>query len=173
MTLVRDGEEVEIDVPTKEDEKTGRTIVGVYLAPRYDMPYDVTIDAGNVGGPSAGMMFALAIYDTITEGSLTGGESFAGTGTISGNGTVGPIGGIQQKMYASARAGSEVFLAPAGNCKDVVGHEPRGLTVVPVSTFEEARGYVEQVAAADDVDELDLPTCAALVDTDGADTTDG
>ncbi|MFK5646545.1 PDZ domain-containing protein [Ornithinimicrobium sp. LYQ121] len=174
MTLVRDGEEVEIDVPTKADEETGRTIVGVYLAPRYDMPYDVTIDAGNVGGPSAGMMFALAIYDTITEGSMTGGESFAGTGTISGNGTVGPIGGIQQKMFASARAGSEVFLAPADNCRDVVGHEPRGLTVVPVSTFEEARGYVEQVASADDVDDLALPTCAAtLEDADDADTTGG
>ena len=51
MTLVRDGEEVTIDVPTVRDEESGRTIVGVYLAPRYDMPYDVTISAGNVGGP--------------------------------------------------------------------------------------------------------------------------
>src|SRR5699024_5760647 len=101
MTLVRDGEEVTLDVPTVRDEGTGRTIVGVYLAPRYDMPYEVTISAGNVGGPSAGLMFSLAIYDRITPGALTGGMSVAGTGTISGLGHVGPISGIRQKMYAA------------------------------------------------------------------------
>lgn len=163
ITVLRDGEEVDLEVPTKLDEQTGRTIVGVYLAPRYEMPYDVTIDAGNVGGPSAGLMFSLAVYDTISEGDLTGGRSFAGTGTISGLGSVGPISGIPQKMYAAQRAGAEVFLAPVDNCDEVTGAEPGDLTVVPVATFEEALGYVEEAAAAEDLTALDLPTCEQVL----------
>lgn len=163
ITVLRDGKEVDLDVPTTLDEATGRTIVGVYLAPRYQMPYTVTIDAGNVGGPSAGLMFSLAVYDTITEGELTGGHAIAGTGTISGLGSVGPISGIRQKMYASRGAGAELFLAPVDNCDEVAGAEPEGLPVVPVATFEEARGYVEQLAEAQDVQDLDLPTCEQAV----------
>ncbi|AXH97663.1 YlbL family protein [Ornithinimicrobium avium] len=172
ITVLRGGKKVDLEVPTKRDEQTGRTIVGVYLAPRYEMPYTVTIDAGNVGGPSAGLMFSLAVYDTITEGELTGGHAFAGTGTISGQGIVGPISGIPQKMYASERAGAELFLAPVDNCDEVAGAEPDGLTVVPVATFEEALGFVEQAAATDDVAALDLPTCEQVLD-DGATSTDG
>lgn len=164
IEILRDGERVTLEVPTKEDEETGRTIVGVYLAPLYDMPYDVKVEAGNVGGPSAGLMFALAIYDTITPGTLTEGKSFAGTGTISGNGSVGPIGGITQKMYAARQADVQVFLAPAGNCPEVVAGRPDGLTVVPVSTFDEAEQVVEQVAGAAEVSELELPTCEQVVD---------
>ena len=164
IEILREGERVTLEVPTKEDEETGRTIVGVYLAPLYDMPYDVKVEAGNVGGPSAGLMFALAIYDTITPGTLTEGKSFAGTGTISGNGSVGPIGGITQKMYAARQADVQVFLAPAGNCPEVVAGRPDGLTVVPVSTFDEAEQVVEQVAGAAEVSELELPTCEQVVD---------
>lgn len=171
MTLLRGTEELVVDVPTVEDEKTGRTIVGVYLAPAYEMPYDVEVSAGNVGGPSAGLMFALAIYDTITPGSLTGGRSFAGTGAITGNGSVRPIGGIAQKMWASEEAGAEVFLAPADNCDEVVQRQPDDLTVVPVATFEEARGYVEQVASADDPASLDLPTCQEVLEVTPDDAT--
>ncbi|RIK15307.1 MAG: hypothetical protein DCC50_08550 [Acidobacteria bacterium] len=173
MTVLREGEKVDLDVPTKLDEQTGRTIVGVYLAPRYQMPYTVTIDAGNVGGPSAGLMFSLAVYDTITEGELTGGRSIAGTGTISGLGTVGPISGIHQKMYASERAGAELFLAPVDNCDEVAGDEPGDLTVVPVATFEEALGYVEDAASADDLADLDLPTCEQAVEQDDEATSTG
>lgn len=175
MTILREGEQLSIDVPTALDETSGRTIVGVYLAPRYDLPHEVTIEAGRVGGPSAGLVFSLAIYDTITEGALTGGASVAGTGTISGQGNVGPISGIVQKMHASERAGADLFLAPEDNCEDVAGNEPGGLTVVPVATFEEARGYVEQLAeAGDDAADLDLPTCAqALQEADDATGTGG
>ncbi len=166
ITVLRDGERVDLEVPTTEDPDTGRTIVGIYIAPRYDMPYDVTIDAGNVGGPSAGLMFSLAVYDTITEGELTGGHAVAGTGTISGLGTVGPISGIRQKMFASERAGAELFLAPADNCDELAGEEPGDLTVVPVATFDEALGYLEQAADADDVTTLDLPTCEQVVESE-------
>lgn len=166
MEILREGTKQTLSVPTKKDEETGRTIVGVYLAPLYDMPYDVKVEAGNVGGPSAGLMFALAIYDTITPGTMTGGKSFAGTGTISGNGSVGPIGGITQKMHAAQDAGVDLFLAPAGNCAEVVDGRPDDLLVVPVSTFEEAEQVVEQVAGADaaQISAADLPTCEQVVE---------
>lgn len=165
MVILRDGKETTLQVPTKKDEETGRTIVGVYLAPLYDMPYDVKVEAGNVGGPSAGLMFALAIYDTITPGTMTQGKAFAGTGTISGNGSVGAIGGITQKMHAAQDAGATVFLAPVDNCAEVVDHRPDDLVVVPVATFEEAEQVVEQVAETDDaqIGSLGLPTCEQVV----------
>ncbi|WP_083673542.1 PDZ domain-containing protein [Serinicoccus sp. CUA-874] len=161
VTVRRAGEELELQVPTRLDEESGRTIVGVYLAPVYDNPYDVTIDAGNVGGPSAGLMFSLAVYDEITPGPLTGGRSIAGTGTITGAGGVGGIGGITQKMYAAREAGAEVFLAPSDNCGEVAEADPRGLTVVPVTTFDDALSVLDEVSAAEpsELGELGLPTC--------------
>lgn len=166
MTLMRAGEEVTLDVPTVEDEATGRTIVGVYLAPVYDNPYEVSIDAGNVGGPSAGLMFSLAVYDEITPDSLTQGMSVAGTGTITGNGDVGGIGGITQKMYAAREAQAQLFLAPASNCNEVDGAEPSGLVVVPVATFDEALQVLETTSphADGDLSALDLPTCAQVLE---------
>lgn len=170
MTLLREEEELTIQVPTKEDEESGRTIVGVYLAPRYDLPYEVSIDAGNVGGPSAGLMFSLAVYDQVTPGALTGGRSVAGTGTISGSGAVGGIGGITQKMYAAQEAGASLFLAPSDNCSEVVDSAPRGLAVAAVSTFDEAVEVLELAADADDLTAEDLPTCERVLE-DGAGST--
>lgn len=172
VTVRRGGEELELDVPTRLDEESGRTIVGVYLAPVYDNPYEITIDAGNVGGPSAGLMFSLAVYDEITPGALTGGRSVAGTGTITGDGTVGGIGGITQKMYAAREAGAEVFLAPTDNCAEVVEGDPRGLTVVPVGTFDEALDVMDELDSSPDAspEELSFPTCEQELD-DGAEQT--
>jgi len=163
FTLVRDGEELDVDVPTGESEPDPqdpdadpRTIIGVFLASDFDLPYEVTIDAGNVGGPSAGMMFSLAIYDKITPGELTGGLRIAGTGTISSDGAVGGIGGVHQKMWAAERAGVDYFLAPAANCDEVVGRIPDGLQVAKVETFDQARDIVEALGEGEDVD---LPQC--------------
>ena len=78
-------------------------LIGVTLITDYDFPIDVTIQLNNVGGPSAGMMFALGIMDALTPGELNGGENVAGTGTITADGTVGPIGGIRQKMWGARR----------------------------------------------------------------------
>jgi Lon-like protease len=100
-----------------------------------------------IGGPSAGMMFALGIMEKIGPRDLTGGRFIAGTGTIDTNGTVGPIGGIQLKMIAARRAGATVFLAPATNCPDVRGNVPGGLEVVKVSTLHEAVGALQAIAA--------------------------
>lgn len=170
VTLVRDGEETTIDVPTTKAEDSSRTIVGVYLAPRYELPYDVTIDAGNVGGPSAGLMFSLAVYDEITPGALTGGRSVAGTGTISSTGQVGGIGGITQKMYAADRAGAALFLAPESNCDEVVETAPDGLAVAAVGSFEQALDVMEQAAQTEDIASLDLPACDQVLQ-DGPATT--
>lgn len=173
ITVLREGEQVELDVPTKKDEESGRTIVGVYLAPVYDNPYEITIDAGNVGGPSAGLMFSLAVYDELTEGSLTDGLSIAGTGTITGDGDVGGIGGITQKMYAAHAAQAALFLAPRDNCDEVVDTEPDDLLVVPVATFDEALDAVATVTGADegqDLADLGLPTCAAALEDEAEQT---
>lgn len=107
-------------------------------------PYQVVLGLNDqIGGPSAGMMFALGILDKVSE-NLTNGKFIAGTGTIDSNGTVGPIGGIQLKMIAARNAGATVFLAPAGNCDDVRGAVPGGLRVVKVSTL---RGAVQALQA--------------------------
>lgn len=161
--IVRAGEEVSLDVPTGESEVTledgtreMRTVIGVYLASDFELPVDVTIDAGNVGGPSAGLMFSLAVYDKITPGELTGGLDIAGTGTINSAGEVGPIGGIRQKMVAAADAGADYFLAPAGNCGDVAGSEPDGVEVVSVQTFDQAR---DLMTALGEGEQPELPRC--------------
>nr|WP_306270995.1 PDZ domain-containing protein [Ornithinimicrobium sp. HY1793] len=163
FTLLRDGEELALDVPTGESEPDPmdpdappRTVVGVFLASDFDLPYEVTIDAGNVGGPSAGMMFSLAIYDKITKGPLTGGLNFAGTGTIASDGTVGGIGGIVQKMHAAEDVGVDYFLAPAANCDEVVGRIPGDLDVISIENFTQARDIVEGLGQGAD---LDLPRC--------------
>lgn len=102
-------------------------------------PFSVDLGLGNqIGGPSAGLMFALGIMDKVGNRDLTKGMFVAGTGTIDATGKVGPIGGIQLKMIAAKKAGATVFLAPAGNCDDVRKDTPDGLDVVKVSTLHEA-----------------------------------
>jgi len=132
-------------------------LIGITLRTDYDFPIDVTIQLDNVGGPSAGMMFALGIIDTLTEGELNGGQNVAGTGTIDAAGTVGPIGGIRQKLYGARDAGAEFFLAPAANCDEVVGHVPDGLQVIRTATLDESLDALEVIADGGDLDAL--PTC--------------
>lgn len=151
----RGGKEREVTLTTT-DIGNGRAGIGIGIEPTYDYPFEVRIDAGRVGGPSAGMMFALAVHDRLTPGPMTGGKSIAGTGTIDDAAEVGPIGGIAQKMVGAKDGGAGWFLAPEDNCGDVVGHVPDGLRVVPVGTFDEARTSVESIAKGD---ESTLPTC--------------
>jgi PDZ domain-containing protein len=91
-------------------------------------------------------MFSLGIYDKLTPGALAGNHQIAGTGTIDDDGNVGPIGGIRQKLAGARADGATWFLAPAGNCDEVVAHVPDGLQVVKVSTFDQARDAVEAIA---------------------------
>ena len=154
LGLVRDGKPVTVEAKTRAAE--GRATVGVFLGVRFEFPIDVKINAGDVGGPSAGTMFSLAVYDTLTPGPLTGGQKIAGTGTINAKGQVGPIGGIRQKLVGAHDGGAKWFLAPADNCDEVVGHVPDGLRVVRIATFDEARSAVEAIA---DKRTDSLPTC--------------
>ncbi len=137
----------------------GLFILGVLLQYKFSFPFDVRISLDKVGGPSAGLMFALGIIDTITPGELTGGTHVAGTGTISPDGAVGPIGGISQKMHGARSAGASLFLAPAANCADVVGHIPDGLQVVRVEDLSGAREAVE--LAGSGADTSGLPVCTS------------
>ena len=161
LTVERDGEQVTVSVMPKQTEVDGETVwlIGIVLLNDYEFPIDVTIQLNNVGGPSAGMMFALGIIDTLTPGQLNGGQNVAGTGTITADGEVGPIGGIRQKLFGAKDAGAEWFLAPEANCDEVVGHVPDGLQVFAVETLDDALDALEAVRAGGDVDAL--PTCAA------------
>lgn len=156
LDIRRDGEERTVEVVPAASEEDGSPIIGILAGGEYEFPIDVEIQLENVGGPSAGMMFALGIYDKLTPGSLTGGEHIAGTGTIAPDGEVGPIGGIVQKMYGADAAGAGWFLAPEANCEEVVGHIPGDLEVFSVATIDDALAVLEGIR---DDDLEDLPRC--------------
>jgi PDZ domain-containing protein len=145
LTVRRGNAEQELVTRTTRGED-GQTLLGVFLDPKFTFPFTVKIDIPDVSGPSAGMVFALGIIDTLTPGDLTGGKRIAGTGTIDADGTVGPIGGIQQKLVGARQAGADYFLAPSVNCDEVRGHVPDGLQVVRVSTLTDARRAMEAIA---------------------------
>ena len=154
VVVRRDGKEQTVEVRTAESERG--TVIGVGLRLDYDLPVDVTLRTGSVGGPSAGLMFSLAIYDVLTPGALTGGKDIAGTGTMEDDGTVGPIGGIRQKLIGAKASGADFFLAPADNCSEVAGHVPDGLQVVRVATFDDGLDAVRGISSGA---VGSLPTC--------------
>ena len=155
MQVRREEETLDLDVPSEEAEGNAR--MGVVLAEGYDFPMDVEITVGEIGGPSAGMMFSLSVYDQLTPGALTGGHDIAGTGTVDIEGDVGSIGGIRQKLVGAHEAGAEFFLAPSANCEQVDGFEPDGLEVVAVDDFDDALAATETIAETGSID--GLPTC--------------
>jgi len=137
----------------------GKPRIGISVGETYDFPFAVRLNIDpNIGGPSAGLMMALSVYDTLTTGPLTAGEEIAGTGTITYEGAVGPIGGIQQKIAGAASAGAELFLVPTDNCTDVAGVDPGDMRLVEVTTMEDAISSIESWTADHDAR---LPTCAA------------
>jgi PDZ domain-containing protein len=144
IVIERDGVEQTVEVTPVD--RNGTPVLGVGVRMVYDFPIDVELQLDNVGGPSAGMMFALGIIDKLTPGAMTGGEIVAGTGTIDSAGSVGAIGGIRQKLWGAKDAGADWFLAPATNCDEVTGHVPDGLEVFAVRTLDEARTIVEDLA---------------------------
>ncbi|MEP7059555.1 MAG: S16 family serine protease [Actinomycetota bacterium] len=116
-------------------------LVGVSLLDPF--PFGIQISSGDVGGPSAGLMWALGLYDELTPGDLTGGATIAGTGTIDLAGNVGPIGGITDKVVAAQDAGASVFLVPQDDMKELAGVDTKGMRLIPVSTFAEALSALE------------------------------
>jgi len=156
----RDGAERTITVTTKADpdDKTASRI-GVGIRESYRFPFKVKVQLPNtVGGPSAGMMFAVAIYDLLTPGSLTGGRQIAGSGEITADGTVGPIGGIGQKLPAAQRDGAKLFLVAADNCAEALRshYDPGKMRLVKVEKLADA---IKDVEAWRDNPDADLPRC--------------
>ncbi|WP_170323866.1 PDZ domain-containing protein [Cryptosporangium phraense] len=125
----------------------GRPLLKIETKDEQPHPFQVSFDLDKIGGPSAGLMFALAVIDKIEPEDLTGGIFIAGTGEIDDEGNVGAIGGISQKMFAARRAGATVFLVPADNCLEAKGSAPQGLELVRVQSLDGALGALTQVRA--------------------------
>ncbi|CAH0273201.1 PDZ domain-containing protein [Microbacterium sp. Bi128] len=161
LAIDRNGAESSVSVTPRLSDVNGQQqwLLGVGLTLGFDLPVDVKIQINNVGGPSAGMMFALGIIDKMSPGDLTGGQHIAGTGTIDAAGNVGGIGGIRQKLYGARDAGATWFLAPRANCGEVVGHVPDGIRVFSVSTLQDSLKVLETIRDGGDLDAL--PTCDA------------
>ncbi|TDB98940.1 PDZ domain-containing protein [Nonomuraea longispora] len=137
FNVTRGKDKLDVTVPTIAGDQ-GQTLVGVLMQAKYKFPFEVDINVGDVGGPSAGLMFSLGILDKLTPGSLTGGKRIAGTGTIQPTGEVGAIGGIAQKMVGAKESGATVFLTPADNCAEASKAVPDGLRLVKADTLHNA-----------------------------------
>jgi PDZ domain-containing protein len=133
-------EERQVTLGAREDDAQ-KGFLGVTLATRdlsFEFPFTVSIDSGQVGGPSAGLAFSLGMIDVLTPGDLTGGTAVATTGTIDPSGRVGNVGGIKQKTYAVREAGATLFLVPKGEVEEAQRYAGDGLTIAPVETLDEA-----------------------------------
>jgi Lon-like protease len=152
LTILRHGRTERVRLATANAQGTPE--IGVQLVESFVFPFTVTISIGDIGGPSAGLMFALGIIDKITPDNLTGGRFIAGTGEIEANGTVDPIGGIQQKMVGAREGGATIFLTPAANCPDTAGAVPAGMRLIKVSSLAGAVAALQALKAGQPV-----PSC--------------
>jgi Lon-like protease len=156
LRILRDDEERTIELQPRLMDVGGgeeRVAIGVLLEtfqPRVDLPVPVTIDTGRIGGPSAGLMIAMTVYDmALPDVDLTGGRVVAGTGALTPQGEVRSIGGIRQKVVAAHRAGADLFLSPAGQLDAALAGLPEdsAMQIVGVATFDEARDALEAAVA--------------------------
>ena len=144
LTVLRPDGLVDVEVELAErDDEPGVPMIGIVLGELTEPPFPIAIQAGDVGGPSAGMMHTIAIIDSLTEGELTGGRVIAGTGTIDLEGNVGNIGGIRQKVVAAEAAGADFILVPQGNYESALTAERDSIEIVPIATLDEAIGFLE------------------------------
>ncbi|WP_328343202.1 YlbL family protein [Micromonospora sp. NBC_00421] len=142
---VRDGTAGSATVTSREAD--GRPRIGVVPDQRQPHPFSLKIDLNDIGGPSAGLMFALGIIDKLKPEDLTGGKVIAGTGTIDDEGRVGPIGGIAQKLVGAKKAGAKVFLVPADNCAEAVRNPQPGLPMLRVGSLDDALTALDTLRA--------------------------
>lgn len=149
-------EQVTITTATSDDTGAERAIVGISAGTDHTFPFSIDIKLADVGGPSAGLMFALGIYDKLTPGSLTGGTFVAGTGTIDDAGKVGPIGGVEMKTVGARDKGARYFLTPKDNCAAAAKDTPDGLTLVRVNTIGDALDALKDIRGGHTDD---LPKC--------------
>jgi PDZ domain-containing protein len=136
-------------------EGEARAFLGVSLVDPF--PVEVEIESAEVGGPSAGLVFALGLYDLLTPGDLTGGATVAGTGSLGNDGTVFPIGGIRDKVLGGQAAGATLFLVPRENLGELQGVDTGDMRVVAVGTFDEARDALLEAGGADEGEAVPIP----------------
>ncbi|TVL94507.1 PDZ domain-containing protein [Streptomyces sp. SAJ15] len=147
---------VSVTLTTAKDDRDDRAIVGIAPGVDYTLPFRIDIKLADVGGPSAGLMFALGIVDKLTPEDLTGGKFIAGTGTIDPDGKVGPIGGVEMKTVGARSKGAEYFLTPKDNCAAAARDTPGGLTLVKVDTIDDAVKALRNISEGDTEE---LPSC--------------
>lgn len=149
LTVSRDNELIDLTVVLGESQTDpGLPVIGISVAnagSAFDLPVDVNIDAGSVGGSSAGLMLTLAVYNTLTEEDITKGRRIAGTGTMSTDGSVGRIGGIKQKTHGAIGVGAEYILVPDGDFEEAVRAAGDDIEVVAVSNIDEALEFLESL----------------------------
>lgn len=156
FTVRRGGERTRVRVGTTAAPRSpSRAMVGVVMDTEYDYPLQVDIRTDRIGGPSAGLMFALGIVDRLTKESLTGGKHIAGTGTIASTGRVGQVSGVAQKMIGARQAGARAFLVPAKDCGSARKAKTPGMRLIKVRTLH---GAVESLRALRDGGG-DVPRC--------------
>jgi Lon-like protease len=158
--VVQDDAEQTVSVTSADNpEDPGVPYIGIGVGEYYSAGFPIDFTLEDIGGPSAGLMFATGIVDKLTAEDLAAGEHIAGTGTIEPDGTVGPIGGIRQKLAGARDAGATLFLMPAEHCTEAAGHIPDGLTVTPVETLTDGIEAIQAYTAGETV--LSCPADAA------------
>lgn len=161
LSVVRDGQQQDVAVATgASPTDPGRPVVGVTVSTYlFDvrMPFPIDVESDNVGGPSAGFMFALGILDAITDGDLTRGYFVAGTGTIAADGTVGAVGGAAEKAIAAEQDGAQVFLVPRDDYAEAT-RWVRTIQLVPIDRFDDAIHALCSLPPLPDVASPDPPT---------------
>ena len=149
--LLRNNTDITIETKLIEHvDYEGEPMVGFLASTpnqRFVFPINVDIDTGNVGGPSAGLMMALNVYNSLTQDDLTKGIKVAGTGTIEIDGSVGPVGGVKQKVIAAKKAGSSLILVPTANFNDAEPYIDDDTAIVAVNSFNQALDVISEYSS--------------------------
>jgi PDZ domain-containing protein len=150
VSYTRLGEPGSTEITTRQAEDRKGSLLGVMILEQPSAPFDVDIQVGKVGGPSAGLMLTLGILDLVGDEDLTDGAVVAGTGTIDQEGNVGPIGGIALKMAAAEDIEADLFLVPAGNCTAALAAADPSFPLARVATLDDALQALADVRAGRD-----------------------
>ncbi|TDX52107.1 PDZ domain-containing protein [Orenia marismortui] len=149
ITVIRNGKKEDYQLRTLAlQENSDNPSIGVFVAPykrEYKFPINISINAGKIGGPSAGSMFTLEIFNRLTKEDITHGLKVAGTGTIDLDGSIGRIDGIQQKIVAAKKKGAKIFFAPKGNSDKAKQMKDYGIDIVIVDNVEDIISYLENL----------------------------
>jgi PDZ domain-containing protein len=154
--VLRGGAEKKITVrAASAEDDPERAFVGIEADQAYDFPFTIDIQLDDVGGPSAGLMFALGIVEKLDKGDVAGGATIAGSGTIDDSGAVGPVGGVGMKILGAKRAGATAFLVPEGNCRAAVASAPDDIRLIRVGSLRDALRALQSLRSG----ASDVPAC--------------